>query len=579
VIVLALGFGVVLALCAGPLGAATAKEPTQLIVRFQRDATAAQRLDAREDASTEFERALPVPGMQLVELEPGQQAATAERILERADGVLYAEPNAVRSAFLRPNDPYFTELWAMQNTGQSIRGTAGTPDADSDVAEAWDAGVGGGTVVAVIDTGVDSAHPDLAPNLWRNPGESGSGRESNGLDDDLNGRADDWRGWDFVAGDNDPADQNGHGTHVSGTIAADRGNGLGVAGVADGAKLMPVRVLDGTGSGRVSDVIFAYAYAFQNGAKVVNLSLGSTSSSRAERDAIAAFPSMLFVAAAGNGGADGVGDDNDAAAATYPCAYLLPNVVCVAASDNRDRLAGFSNYGATSVDLAAPGVSIASTWPGGGYSWSSGTSMATPHVSGAAALLWAASPGAQPTDISSALLGGVDARPAFTGRTVSGGRLNVLRSLRLVADVGAGAPAPAPESGGGSDAGGSGSPGGEASQPSSGQVGDAVAPRLSIRLGRRSRNTLLIRHRLRIRVRSSEACSVRLELRLHGRALTVPVRLELGADASRRAVLRLNRRGRAVLTHRGSFPLTLVGRAMDPAGNRRTLSVAIRVNR
>jgi subtilisin family serine protease len=179
----------------------------------------------------------------------------------------------------------------------------------------------------------------------------------------------------------------------------------------------------------------------------VNLSLGSTSSSRAERDAIAGFPSMLFVAAAGNGGADGVGDDNDAAAATYPCAYLLPNVVCVAASDNRDQLAGFSNYGATSVDLAAPGVNIASTWPGAGYSWASGTSMATPHVSGAAALLWGASPGSQPADISSALLGGVDALPAFTGRTVSGGRLNVLRSLRLVADVGVGAPAPAPEPG------------------------------------------------------------------------------------------------------------------------------------
>ena len=549
-----IGFGValLLTLCAGPLGAAAA-EPTELIVRFESGATAADRLDARKGARAGFERQLPVQGMQLVEVESGQSAAAAERSLERSDSVLYAERNATVSAFLRPNDPYFPQLWGMENTGQSIRGTTGTPDADIDATDAWDARVAGGTIVAVIDTGVDATHPDLAPNLL--PGK------------------------DFVAGDDDPSDENGHGTHVTGTIAADRGNGIGVAGVADdAARILPLRVLDGAGSGRISDVILAYGQAFQSGAKVVNLSLGSTTSSRAEHDAIAAFPTMLFVAAAGNGGPDGVGDDNDAVA-TYPCAYALPNVVCVAASDNRDQLAPFSNYGALSVDLAAPGVSIASTWPGGGYSWSSGTSMATPHVAGAAALLWSAAPNAQPIDISSALLAGVDARPAFTGRTVSGGRLNVLRSLRQVADVGVGTPAPVPSPDDDSGSSPSGTSGGSASGPSSGRVGDAVPPRLSLRTGRRLHAQLFRRHRIPVRLTCSEACTVRLALRFHGRGLSAAVTRTLVPRVTRRAVLRLNRAGRAVLRRRGTRTLTLVARAVDRTGNVRKLKLRLRVSR
>jgi subtilisin family serine protease len=555
----ALGFvvGLVLTLIAGPMGTARAAEPGhELIVRFDRDATAADRLDAREEARTDFERRLPVQGMQLVQVESGQSVAVAEQALERDAGVLYAEPNAIREASLIPNDPYFSQLWAMENTGQSIRGVAGTPDADSDVAEAWDAGIPGSTIVAVIDTGVDATHPDLAPNLL--PGH------------------------DYVAGDDNPGDENGHGTHVSGTIDADRGNGIGVAGVADNAaKIMPLRTLDANGSGSVSNLIQAYSYAFQHGAKVVNLSLGSTNSSQAEHDAIGAFQTMLFVAAAGNGGADGVGDDNDSGMPTYPCAYALPNVLCVAASDNRDQLAAFSNYGATSVDLAAPGVSIASTWMGGGYSWASGTSMATPHVSGAAALLWSAAPSSQPTDISSAIMAGVDASPAFTGKTVSGGRLNVLRSLRLVADVGVGEPAPAPPPSGDSDTGGSGSRDGSAS-PGTGDsrgVNDAVPPRLSIYARRYPSIARLLSGGFPVRVRCSEKCSVRLVLRRRGRGLSVPVRVALAAGVSRRVRLRPNHAGRARLRRHSALPLTLVARAVDSAGNSRTLNVALRATR
>jgi subtilisin family serine protease len=553
-VVFGLAVGIVLSLIAGPLGAATAAEPDrELIVRFDSDATAAGRLDAREDARTDFERKLPVQGMQLVEVEPGQSVAVAERALESDPGVLYAEPNAIRHAFLTPDDPYFSELWAMQNTGQSIRGVAGTPDADSDVAEAWDARIGGGTIVAVLDTGVDTAHPDLAPNLL--PGH------------------------DWVGGDEDPADENGHGTHVTGTIAANRANGIGVAGIADdAAKILPLRVLDANGSGSVGSLIQAYAYAFQHGAQVVNLSLGSGTSSMAEHDAIASFETMLFVAAAGNGGADGVGDSNDASP-TFPCAYTLPNVLCVAASDNRDQLAPFSNYGATSVDLAAPGVSIASTWMGGGYSWASGTSMATPHVSGAAALLWSGAPSAQPTDISSAITGGVDASPAFAGKTVSGGRLNVLRSLRLVADVSVGEPAPAPEPGGGGS--GTGTGGGSTGGSGTGGAGvnDAVPPRLSVRVSRHPAAARLLEGGLAVRVRSSERCTVRLVLRRRGRGLSVPMRVSLSAGVSKRVVLRLNRAGRVRLRRHGSLALTLVARAADAAGNSRTLSVGLRPSR
>ena len=157
---------VLLALVAGPVGVALAADPSrELIVRFDDDATAAGRLDAREDARTDLEHALPLQGMQLVSVDSGQSVAAAEHALESDPDVLYAEPNAIRHASVIPNDPYFSQLWAMLNTGQSIRGVAGTPDADSDVAEAWDARITGDTIVAVLDTGVDTTHPDLTPNL------------------------------------------------------------------------------------------------------------------------------------------------------------------------------------------------------------------------------------------------------------------------------------------------------------------------------------------------------------------------------------------------------------------------------
>jgi thermitase len=560
-------------------GAAAAAAATdELIVRFEPGVSAAERAEIREEAGTELEMVLPISGMRLLEVEPGQSPAAAERALERQDGVLYAEPNAERRGWSRPNDPHLPLLWGLENYGQSVRGVAGNPDADTDAGDAWDAGIGGGVLVAVLDSGFDRDHPDLAASAWRNPGESGSGRESNGFDDDLNGRIDDWRGWDFAGGDSNPADENGHGTHVAGTIAARRGNATGVAGVADGSRILPLRVLNAQGSGTVAHVILAYAYAAQAGAKVVNLSLGSAIPSRAEQDAIVAFPGMLFVAAAGNGGGDGVGDDNDLDP-EYPCAYLLPNVLCVAASDNRDRMAGFSNYGDLAVDIAAPGVDIVSTLPGGGYGWMSGTSMATPHASGAAALLWAASPGASVSQIKSALMAGVDPGAAFVGRTVTGGRLNVLSSLRMVADVTLApqGPAPSPAGSPGGAEGGSGS-GGSAGQGTA-SVGDAAPPRLSVRVARRMRIGATLRRGIRLRVGCSETCSARVRLRA-GRRISASARAgRIRPGAPRRIVVRLGRKARARLRAAGRRGATLTVRAEDRFGNVRTVRLRILLRR
>jgi subtilisin family serine protease len=435
----------------------------------------------------------------------------------------------------------------------------------------------------VIDSGMDRDHPDLAANAWTNPGESGFGRESNGLDDDLNGRIDDWRGWDFVANDSNPADENGHGTHVAGTIGARRDNSVGVAGVADGSRLMPLRVLNAQGNGSVAGVILAYAYAARAGAKVVNLSLGAQAFSRAEQDAILAFPGMLFVAAAGNGGSDGIGDDNDLSP-EYPCAYILPNVLCVAATDNRDRLASFSNYGDVAVDLGAPGVDILSTTPGGGYGWASGTSMATPHVAGAAALLWAASPGASVAQVKSALMTGADPVASLSGRTVTGARLNVLGSLRLVADITLtpAAPDPAPpEEADDADEETAPAPAPPPRRrvvPEGTVAGDATPPHLSVSISRRHRIGRLARRGLPVRVRCSEACTASVRLRA-GRGVSGTARAQVAAGRGRHIVVRLGRSARARLSAAAPRRARLTIAARDRAGNRRTVTLSVQLRR
>jgi subtilisin family serine protease len=346
----------------------------------------------------------------------GMDVEAAVRAFAADPAVAWAEPNYVYTASRTPNDPRFGELWGLENPG----------DTDIDAPEAWDRQTGSrDVIVAIIDTGVDYGHEDLRDNAWRNPGESGSGRETNGRDDDGNGFVDDVFGWDFAGRDNDPMDDNGHGTHVAGTIAAAGDNRTGVAGVAWSASIMALKFLNANGSGNAADAIQAIEYAAHHGARILNNSWGGGGFSQALHDAIdlARQHDALFVAAAGNSGRD-----NDAAP-EYPASYDLPNVLAVAASDRQDGLAGFSNYGLATVHLAAPGVDILSAAPGNGYRVLSGTSMATPHASGVAALLRAQLPQATHRQIMIRMAGSVDPLPHLEDRTWSGGRLNAASAL------------------------------------------------------------------------------------------------------------------------------------------------------
>lgn len=333
--------------------------PGEVLVRYRSDASEERRAAVRRDEGVEGRQKLPVRGVERVKLRRGASVAAEVRDFERHPEVAYAQPNYIRKAEATPNDPRFSEQWGFHNVGQSIRGTVGSPDADIDAPEAWSLTKGSDQVtVAVVDSGVSDSHPDLASNMWRNPGEVAG----NGVDDDANGYVDDVRGWDFTSSSNDPSDGDGHGTHVAGTIGASGNDANGVTGVNWRTKIMPVKVLDDTGYGSDAAVAAGFAYAARNGAKIVNASLAGPASSPVLEDAVAQSPATLFVVAAANGGDDGVGDDNDATPVS-PCNIDLPNVVCVAATDHRDNLTGFSNYGAQSVDLAAPGQSVLSTHP------------------------------------------------------------------------------------------------------------------------------------------------------------------------------------------------------------------------
>jgi subtilisin family serine protease len=349
----------------------------------------------------------------------GASPAAVSAALAADRSVALFELDSVRQYASLPNDPQFAQQWALDNTGQS-GATAGD---DIHAPAAWNITTGShNVVVAVIDSGVDYTDPDLAANMWTNPVAGQDGYSG------------DVHGYDFVDNNGNPMDQYGHGTHVAGILGAVGNNGQGTSGVDWSCSIMALKFLDATGNGYTSDAIRALNYAtmmrteYGVNVRVANCSWDGAANDPALQAAIAdaGQAGILVVVAAGNNAT------NNDTTPQYPANDRLANVISVAASDQHDQLAWFSDYGPGTVDLAAPGVDIYSTLPGGRYGFLSGTSMAAPEVSGVAALAWALDPNATVAQVRSAIVGGVDQVPALAGKLVSGGRLDAYNTLRLI---------------------------------------------------------------------------------------------------------------------------------------------------
>ncbi len=383
--------------------------PNSVLVRYRGDASSTQVQSVQAELKAQVEHSFSlVPG--LVQLRLPVDGPSVQQAVEQLSAlpyVEYAEPDYILTTSVEPNDPEWGELWGMRN----IRAPA-----------AWNTFTGvPSLVVAIIDTGIDANHPDLAANIWTNANEIAG----NGVDDDGNGFVDDIHGWDFYNGDNDPSDDHSHGTHTAGTVGAVGNNGIGVVGVTWRVRLMALKFIGSNGMGSAADAVMCLEYAVSMGAKVSNNSYGGEGYSQAMYDAIANARAIghLFVASAGN-----FAEDNDIYPA-YPASYDLDNVISVAAMDSGDDLAWFSNYGAATVDLGAPGVDVLSTLPGGNYGRKNGTSMAAPHVAGAVALLYGYFPASSYFQIRDRILGTARPVASLLGRTVTGGVLDLKAAL------------------------------------------------------------------------------------------------------------------------------------------------------
>lgn len=358
-----------------------------------------------------------------IELDPqiGLGPIVSSDEIEERRASFFEESASSEEAENLPNDPMFGEQWALANRGQR----SGRERADIQAALAWARTQGSErVVVAVLDSGVDYTHPDLLENMWLRPDDVPA------YEDEHLGTVDDLRGFNAVENMRDPMDDNGHGTHCAGIIGAVGNNGEGVAGVNWKVEIMPLKFMSSSGLGTTKDAIEAINYVVNRKragvpVRVISASWGSTRKSRALEDAIrkAGEEGILFIAASGNSTADTDKRPH------YPSSYKLDNVVSVAALTRMDELAGFSNFGAKSVHVAAPGAEILSTWLKGNYREASGTSMATPVVSGVAALVLSLEPDISNKELRERLLASVDRLDSLSGRIMSGGRINAARAL------------------------------------------------------------------------------------------------------------------------------------------------------
>jgi len=345
--------------------------------------------------------------LQLVKLSQGMKVEEAIEYYKGLSSVEYAEPNYLLYIQKIPNDPLFKNQWGLSLISAT---------------DAWDISTcNQKIVIAIIDTGIQLDHQDIMNNIWQNSSEI-----MDSIDNDNNGLIDDLYGWDFVNNDNDPSDDNGHGTHIAGIVGAIGNNKIGVTGICWKVQLMPLKIMDADGIGTVADEIEAISYAINKGAKIINASFGSNFFSNAEKEAIqiAQNKGILYITAAGNGGEDEIGDNNDIDP-FYPACYQLDNIISVTAVDISGNLLYFANYGHNSVDIAAPGISILSTVPINYYSSLSGTSMATAFITGGAALVISVYPHLDYKQIKQLILKTVDIRGSLKDLILSKGIVNL----------------------------------------------------------------------------------------------------------------------------------------------------------
>lgn len=396
--------------------------PGQYLVKFSEDIHPVYQDVITESIGLEIEKELGQTEIILVkeDKKSGLDDKAIKDLL--ASGIIEIfEPDYIIKLNSTPNDPRFSDLWGLHNTGSG----GGTADVDIDGPEAWNINTGSNTVVGVIDTGVLYSHPDLQNNMWVNSRET-----ANGIDDDGNGIVDDIYGYNALTNSGNPLDDNGHGTHCAGTIAATGNNSTGVIGIAHGAKIMALKFMNSSGSGTTSDAIETINYAIaqkQSGVniRVLSNSWGGSSSSSSLQTAItnAYNNGILFIAAAGNEAA------NNDTTNSYPANYNVGNVISVASVDRSGNLSSFSNFGATKVHVAAPGSSILSTVLGNTYSSYSGTSMATPHVAGIAALLFSKESSISVDTAKSRIISSVKPLSSLNGLTQSAGIVSASRAL------------------------------------------------------------------------------------------------------------------------------------------------------